>query len=74
VVALRLRRKFACNLGMVICFTSFMNLPVETILTIILMTGLAKQRQWLDRSDSNPLPYSTTRRYFAAIKNRPDHY
>lgn len=49
VVALRLRRKFAYNLGMVICFTSFMNLPVGTILTIILMTGLAKQRQWLDR-------------------------
>jgi hypothetical protein len=43
------RRKFAYNLGMIICFSSFMNLPVGAILTILLITGLAKQRQWLDR-------------------------
>ena len=48
-VGLRLRRRFAYNLGMVICWTSFLNLPVGTILTLILMTGLAKRRQWLTR-------------------------
>lgn len=49
VVGLLQRRKFAYNLGMVICWTSFLNLPVGTILTFILMTGLSKQRQWLER-------------------------
>lgn len=49
IIGLSRRRRFAYNLGMVICWTSFFNLPVGTIMTIILMTGLAKQRQWLTR-------------------------
>lgn len=48
-VGLALRRKFAYNLGMVLCWPSILNFPVGTILTVILMTGLARQRQWLTR-------------------------